>query len=396
MSADQSVDFSFCESQDINEYVSIRVDELWGRLGPPDERPGLRVLKEHLHRDGLGHVAPDEDSDSGGEQARLVFVTVQLFSSEIPLSLPLQTKYCQMDAQKREWREWIRFPAKYAELARGAYVEIALWDMRGLWDVTQLGACQVELFEGGSELVQGRRRRRLMQKAAAVHEQQSEATRPKYDALYETLRRYDDGDVPHVDWLDALAMGRIGEIEAREQEQAAGLYIHVEFPRFDFAVAFGEAPLDDPLTVQPQEARYCMVFDPEMYRDNPAEGKHRRLLRGYRTGQLDRELKPNASIRDQLNTILRYPPGQMLTDNEKNLVWKFRFYLSSNKRALTKFVKCVDWSDAIEAEQAAALLAEWSEVSIDDALELLGAESTNRAVRSHAVAQLRKATDDEL
>ncbi|KAJ2749910.1 Phosphatidylinositol (PI) 3-kinase, partial [Coemansia nantahalensis] len=45
---------------------------------------------------------------------------------------------------------------------------------------------------------------------------------------------------------------------------------------------------------------------------------------------------------------------------------------------------------------AGGLLAEWSEISIDDALELLGADSTNRAVRSHAVAQLRKATDDEL
>ncbi|KAJ2765864.1 Phosphatidylinositol (PI) 3-kinase, partial [Coemansia nantahalensis] len=246
MNLDQSVDFSFCESRDINEYVSVRIDRLWGRLGPPDERPGMRVLKEHLHRDGLGHIAPD--AGGGEDPAPLLFVTAQLFSSEIPLSLPLQTKYRPMDSQKREWCEWIRFPAKYAELARGAYVEIALWDMHGLWDVAQLGVCRVELFEGGGELVQGRRRRRLVPRAAAAaaaaaaataHEEPDTAP-PKYDALYETLRRYDDGDVPHVDWLDALALERIGEIEAREQEQATGLYIHVEFPRFDFVVAFGE------------------------------------------------------------------------------------------------------------------------------------------------------------
>ncbi|KAJ1806698.1 Phosphatidylinositol (PI) 3-kinase, partial [Coemansia sp. RSA 2599] len=165
---------------------------------------------------------------------------------------------------------------------------------------------------------------------------------------------------------------------------------------FDFAVVFGEPRLDDPLVLKPRDPKYCLVFDPEMYRDNPAEGKHRRLLRGYRSGLLDRELKPNATIRDQLNTILRYPPGQELADSEKNLIWKFRFYLSSNKRALTKFVRCVDWNDPIEAKQATALLSEWDEISIDDALELLGTDFTTQSVRSYAVSRLRKAKDDEL
>lgn len=36
-------------------------------------------------------------------------------------------------------------------------------------------------------------------------------------------------------------------------------------------------------------------------RDNPAESKHRRLVRNHRTGDLDRDLKPNAKIRDELN-----------------------------------------------------------------------------------------------
>jgi phosphatidylinositol 3-kinase len=31
--------------------------------------------------------------------------------------------------------------------------------------------------------------------------------------------------------------------------------------------------------------------------------------------------------------------------DEKQLVWKFRFSLMSEKKALTKFVRSVDWSD---------------------------------------------------
>ncbi|KAJ2079831.1 Phosphatidylinositol (PI) 3-kinase [Coemansia sp. RSA 988] len=392
---DQFVDFSFCETKDINEFVSIRIDNLWGRHGLEQTSQGQHILKEHLRQNGLGHIAADEGDTEDDEQERLLFVTVQLFSSEIPLSLPLQTKYCPTTATNQEWREWIRFPTKYAELALDAYVDITLWDMRGLWDVKRLGRCRISLFEPDSELVQGRRRLRLESSNNKTNIEPKRAAL-KYDALFEKLRRYDDGDIQRVDWLDALAMERIAEIRDDEQLRTTDLYIHVSFPQFDFAVTFGETLLDDPLVQKPQDSKYSPIFDPEMYRDNPAESKHRRLLRGHRSEQLDRELKPNPSIRDQLNTIMRYPPGQELSDNEKNLVWKFRFYLSSNKRALTKFVKCVDWHDPLESKQATGLLSEWAEVSIDDALELLSANFTNHSVRGYAVAQLRKATDDEL
>ncbi|KAJ2302360.1 Phosphatidylinositol (PI) 3-kinase [Coemansia sp. RSA 2706] len=379
---EQFVDFSFCESKDIGEFVSVRVDQLWGNLDESPASPGKRLLMEHLRKSGLDDLLDDRES----EEQRLVFVTVQLFSSGIAQSLPLQTKYRRIDSIRRSWGEWIRFPTKYAELAEDAYVSVELWDMRGLWDVRQLGKCRVGLFECDRELIQGRRRLRLTPLAEEL----------KYDKLFEMMRRYDDGDIVHEDWLDALAMERIREIRDTEQSRSTALYIHVTFPQFDFAVTYGEAKLDDPLVLQPHGAKYCLAFDPEMHRDNPAESKHRRLLRGYRSESLDRELKPNPSIRDQLNTIVRYPPGQELSDNEKNVVWKFRYYLASNKRALTKFVKCVDWNDPIEAKQATGLLGEWAEISIDDALELLSANFTNHAVRSYAVAQLRKATDDEL
>ncbi|KAJ1722828.1 Phosphatidylinositol (PI) 3-kinase [Coemansia erecta] len=386
---EQFVDFSFCESKDINEFVSMRIDCLWGK---GERRPSVLArynLEDRLRLGGL-HINTDDnitDTDTEGESMPLLFVTAQLESSEIPMSLPLQTKYHRM-TDRYEWFEWIRFPAKYSELALDARILVVLWEMEGLWKVNQLGACEVRLFQPDSELVQGRRRLCLSS---------AETENPLvFDRLFEARRRFMDGDIQSVDWLDALAMERIADIEAKERIQTDDLYIHVTFPRFDFPVVFGEPKLDDPLVLQPEKPKYCLVFDPEMHRDNMAEAKHRRLLRGYQSGSLDRELKPNAAIRDQLNTILRYPPGQALTDNEKNLVWKFRFYLSSNKRALTKFVRCVDWNDPIESKQATEMLSEWAEISIDDALELLGTDFTTPSVRSYAVSQLRKAKDDEL
>jgi len=39
-------------------------------------------------------------------------------------------------------------------------------------------------------------------------------------------------------------------------------------------------------------------------RENPVEAKHIRLGRNHRSGPLDRDLKPDANIRDDLNVIL--------------------------------------------------------------------------------------------
>ena len=139
------------------------------------------------------------------------------------------------------------------------------------------------------------------------------------------------------------------------------------------------------------------IYDPEVgAKDNPAESKHRRLVRSHRTGVLDRDLKPNAKIRDELNTIVSYGPTQELNAEEKDLVWKFRHHLTRDKRALTKFVKSVAWHDQSEARQAVQLLPKWTEIDVDDALELLGPTFDNLAVRAYAVDRLRESDDDEL
>ncbi|MCJ1348132.1 Phosphatidylinositol (PI) 3-kinase [Peltigera leucophlebia] len=139
------------------------------------------------------------------------------------------------------------------------------------------------------------------------------------------------------------------------------------------------------------------IYDPEVgAKDNPAESKHRRLVRSHRTGILDRDLKPNAKIRDELNTILSFGPTQELNGEEKDLIWKFRHHLTRDKRALTKFVKSVAWQDQGEARHAVQLLPKWTEIDVDDALELLGPTFDNPAVRAYAVDRLRESDDEEL
>lgn len=53
------------------------------------------------------------------------------------------------------------------------------------------------------------------------------------------------------------------------------------------------------------DPHFWAVLDPEMARENPVEDKHRRLVRSHRSSPYDRELKPNAKIRDELGVSLQ-------------------------------------------------------------------------------------------
>jgi phosphatidylinositol 3-kinase len=244
----------------------------------------------------------------------------------------------------------------------------------------------------------------------------------KYNGTILTLDGADEEGLKNGD-----LNGRTPE-ELNEDEKFT---LYVELPRFDFPVVFSDHEYPPPpissmqhlsssqsnlMMNSPPEVQYgpgidglrdgdengfggrlIRIYDPEVgARDNPAESKHRRLVRSHRTGVMDRDLKPNAKVRDELNGIMAYSPTHVLSPEEKDLVWKFRHHLTRDKRALTKFVKSVNWQDQSESRQAVQILTKWTEIDVDDALELLGPTFDNSNVRAYAVDRLRKSDDDEL
>ena len=97
-----------------------------------------------------------------------------------------------------------------------------------------------------------------------------------------------------------------------------------------------------------------------------------------------------------MNKVMSYGPTVELSDKEKDEVWRFRHHLTRDKRALTKLVKSVNWTESAESRQAIALLPKWAEIDVDDALELLAPWVRTPEVRTYAVDRLRKADDEEL
>ncbi|EPS34839.1 hypothetical protein PDE_09803 [Penicillium oxalicum 114-2] len=298
-----------------------------------------------------------------------------------------------------------------------------------------------------------KRRKRRNRAAEDLEQSPAEAELERIEVL---IKKHEMGEITRIDWMDQMVFRQLEKLKIQAEEAArkraislkasrqrrgsAGgsnddssgdedfddenFVLYIDFPRFDHPVVWADhqyapppvssypqnAPNHPSSTLKPvPEVRFgpgiegadgagvIRIYDPEVGQaGNPCEDKHRRLIRSHRTGFMDRDLKPNPKNRDELNVILSYEPTQDLTAEEKDLIWRFRYYLTREKRALTKFVKSVNWRDEGESRQAVEILPKWTEIDVDDALELLGPTFDNPAVRSYAVARLRKADDDEL
>lgn len=139
--------------------------------------------------------------------------------------------------------------------------------------------------------------------------------------LERLVKDYERGDVPKIDWLDRIAFRQIERAHAAEAKQSDNLYLYIDLPRFDFPIVYSEheSPIPYPPAPVPREPQanqhtpalppdslsndkhLWRLYDPDAWRENPVEIKHRKLLRSQRLGDEGRDLKPGPADRDRLN-----------------------------------------------------------------------------------------------
>ncbi|EGO24626.1 putative atypical/PIKK/PI3K protein kinase [Serpula lacrymans var. lacrymans S7.9] len=400
MDKDNRDDFTFAKLSDLKLPVTFRISSLEGTRRP-------RPISELLEKPELRFHGVQSSSLSD------LYVTCQLVADNKPLTIPFRTSFKAFKTSFI-WNEWITLPVRYCDLPLSSQVTFTVWDIGGPRAAVPVGGSTFRLFGKKWTLRRGKHRLLLWTDQEADGSMDSSTPsklgiRDEMGRLEKLVKKYERGDLPKSDWLDKLAFRKMEEIHAAETEKSENLFLYIDLPRFDFPVIFSEPPSNLALAsaqIPPTpsisssfavDTHLWAVIDPEIARENPVEDKHRRLVRSHRSSPYDRELKPNAKIRDELGEILNYAPSQPLNSEEKDLIWKFRFYLARDKRGLTKFLKSVTWRDPSEVKQAVEeLLPMWTEIDTDDALELLGPGTVDSRVRAFAVKQLSRADDDEL
>ena len=133
---------------------------------------------------------------------------------------------------------------------------------------------------------------------------------------------------------------------------------------------------------------------------NLAEEQNRKLNINTIRGASDPNAKPNLEQKAILDRIIN-AAGSKLISADKDLLYRFRYALTENKKALTKVLLSIDWDMERERNEVGILLELWKSkapIDVADALKLLSNEREfqNAVIRQYAVDVLRAATDEEL
>ncbi|KAM6033762.1 phosphatidylinositol 3-kinase catalytic subunit type 3 isoform 4-T4 [Chlamydotis macqueenii] len=317
---------------------------------------------------------------------------------------------CDLDinVQLKIWNEWLKLPVKYPDLPRNAQVALTIWDVYGPGKAVPVGGTTVSLFGKYGMFRQGMHDLKVWPNVEADGSEptktpgrtSSTVSEDQMSRLAKLTKSHRQGHMVKVDWLDRLTFREIEMINEREKRSSNFMYLMIEFRCVkcddkEYGIVYYEKDGDESSPIL-TNSEIVKIPDPQMSMENLVESKHHKLARSLRSGPSDHDLKPNAATRDQLNIIVSYPPTKQLTYEEQDLVWKFRYYLTNQEKALTKFLKCVNWDLPQEAKQALELLGKWKPMDVEDSLELLSSHFTNPTVRRYAVARLQQADDEDL
>ncbi|XP_011502778.1 PREDICTED: phosphatidylinositol 3-kinase catalytic subunit type 3 [Ceratosolen solmsi marchali] len=324
--------------------------------------------------------------------------SLQVHANGRALALPVHTSYKHFTS-RWNWNQWITLPISYADLPRNSQLCITLYDCAGPGRHIPVGGSTISLFGKHGVFRQGMLDLKVWPGLEANSDiftttpgKARDHGKEQMHRLAKLAKKHRNGQISKVDWLDRLTFREIELINEQEKRASDYLYLMVEFPQ----ITIDGIPDGDEVVQHRSQPDVVTFPDYEILQENLVEAKHHKLARSLRSGGNTKELKPTSNVRDALNTILSYPPTTALSTEEQDLIWKFRFYLSTQKKALTKFIKCVNWKVAGEERQALEMLILWAPPDPEDALELLGPAFTHPAIRRYAIERLNHALDDDL
>ncbi|KAL1221073.1 Phosphatidylinositol 3-kinase VPS34 [Cardamine amara subsp. amara] len=379
-------EFRFFLSCDLNSPVTFRIEKLDGYL----------PVKKSTDS-GVVSVTEEEKPE--------LYVECALYIDGAPFGLPMRTRlkttgppYC--------WNELITLSSKYRDLTAHSQLAFTVWDVSCGKAEGLIGGATVLLFNSKTQMKSGKQKLRLWQgkEADGSFPTSTPGKVPRHERgeverLEKLMNKYERGQIQSIDWLDRLMLKSLDTIKEKESSKHGNshLFLVIDFCSFEHRVVFQESGANLFITTPIGSTNaFVTVWDTELGRINPSEQKQLKLARSLDRGIIDRDLKPSSNERKDIQRVLKYPPTRTLSGDERQLLWKFRFSQMSEKKALTKFLRCVEWSDVQEAKQAIQLMYKWQMIDVCDALELLSPLFESEEVRAYAVSVLERADDEEL
>eukprot|EP01117_Protostelium_nocturnum_P005327 TRINITY_DN1939_c0_g1_i4.p1 TRINITY_DN1939_c0_g1~~TRINITY_DN1939_c0_g1_i4.p1 ORF type:complete len:705 (-),score=270.95 TRINITY_DN1939_c0_g1_i4:499-2613(-) len=347
-----------------------------------------------------------------GKRESDLYASCCIFSRGKALTMEGRTTFSVFEEEKGsnskriEWNQWMSFPISYKELPLDSMINITIWKNgreKGRRRIP-LGGTSFSIFNQNKYLNPLRKGKQNLHLWMGKEADGINHTTPgksnvksELDRLEKIVKKYKRGEIAHVEWLDNILFQKIETLRKEHRNNSDQVILCVELPTFEHPIVFNEKENDAPSTIYSNKSivTHC---DPELLRiqeSNPIDNKHLQLMIGKKVN--DPDLRPSSPAeRDRIQKILNCPITRKLEAGDRDFLWKFRFYLTRYKQALTKFLRCVDWSNNQEIKLATELIYQWAPIEISDALELLSKNFTYHVVRDYAVERLEEASNEEL
>jgi len=324
-----------------------------------------------------------------------ILISAQLFVNQTAKTPEKTTKLIR----KMFIEEDIELPFKISNLSYNAIIAIKIWSLSSKYDKNKpLGSTIISLFDSELKLREGKLNLLIWPNRLPDTSIDSMTpgliTDPNVDELgfYNTrLENFEresfDSNVLNNKCLQAL---RNQVFYAYRKIPSA--FLEIEFPLFEVPVLFEDEDLqmssmitrDNPNPTLSATNEYYFEtslfsnniifadYDQDNQRSNPIQEQYLQVLRQNETNEESaKELKPRLEEIALMNKILMKANFGVFPQEEKNLLWKYRYYLSENKEALPKFLQSVGWSWEKESKEALKLLDKWAPIDYENALFLL-------------------------
>lgn len=395
---------TFCVSQDLQVPLRIKLKSLDGRK--PLLKPSDKISHPSLSQIA-SNVLPVSE----------MIVSLQVFDEESNrnLTIPIFTPYTPFK-NSRTWDQWLTLPINLNQLNLSSRLRIKIWEYDGS-DKIAFRLLETTIFKNDNSLKRGQ------ESLSFQFFDPKNNCKVEDSKILESLNKYHQGEIKRISWLDSITLPALEKTVKKRKWPMGTFVLNLEFPVFDLPVVFTEKTYDSvqhniptlhnfeqgteitdhskteprmTISIGDKYQSTLKFYDPDQFNNNPIEEKYRRLERASKRANVDKQVKPDTKKRDYLNKIINYPPGTQLSAHEKGSVWKYRYYLMNNKKALTKLLQSTNLTEENERSEVLELMDSWAEIDIDDAIELLGSEYKNISVRAYAVSRLKKASDKEL
>lgn len=301
----------------------------------------------------------------------------------------------------KNWETFITFPIQFCDIPLDTVVCITLYDFYAPTKKIIIGGSTFPLFNKKKKLKTGKYKLKLWYGQEADGSKNSKTLGKLKEDFYGQIEKVNIVSTSNF-WLDKLTEKKINMIKEEREFKENEFFLNIQLLSFSHPVVFNlnKEEVEENFeiiekSIEKSIEKY-MIIDDECHQMNPCEEKYTIFSMGTSFGATD--LIPSTSEIKKLEGIISHTCLYDPNGDEQRLLWKFRYYLKSNKKALVIFLKIVNWeNNEKQVEEVQKILSEWNEITVEDALVLLSKFfAFNSIVRKYAVKILKKSDDDTI